>query len=499
MKLLRAASFCLAAFALGAPLHGAAVDRASTLIVADDVADPSTLDPQKLFVEKAFTLVQQIFDGLARIDPDGKIVPALATHWRWIDDTTLELELRRGVKFHDGEPFDANAVKFTIERYLDPKTGFPAVGYLNSIKSVEIVDPYTVRIKTRYPDGILLNRLAGFVHISPPVYIAKVGDAQFGEHPVGTGAFRFVSWEKGKSVVLDANENYWSPGRPKFKRLIFRFLSPARQVDELLRGGVDIVTELPGTETLRVMKSGVANIVKKESYYTVAGSINISSGPLADLRVRQALNYALDKEELIRYDLLGNGRPIATTTMEGETGHDPSLRPYPYDLRKARALLKAAGYPKGIDLKVIIKYQTERSAKIMTKQLARAGIRLEIHKSPDSSLSRDIQAGGWDFTFGGCPDLFGHAFFIQSIFLYSRSPFSLLKSPDYDARLIRMISSLDPAEQQRLGMEMDRYLYDQALSLFTYQKIRTYGVRKNVDFVPTITGMPYFYLSSPKL
>lgn len=473
--------------------------RAETLVVADDVSDPATLDPQKVFVEKAFTIIQQIFDGLARIDPEGRIEPALATSWNWVDDTTLELHLRRDVFFHNGEPFNADSVKFTIERYLDPRTGFPAVGYLNSIKSVEIVAPYTVRIKTNFPDGILMNRLAGFVHIVPPKYLAQVGDAEFAIHPVGTGAYRIVEWTKGKQIVLEANERYWASRRPQFRRLIFRFLPPKEQVDALLKGEVDIVTELPGTDTLRVMKSGDAHIVKKESFYTVAGSINISTGPLSDRRVRQALNYALNKEELIRYDLMGNGRPIASTTMPGEMGHNPDLRPYPYDLKRARQLLRDAGYPNGIKLKVIIKYQTERSAKILAKQLERAGIHLQIFKSPDSSLSQDIQKGNWDFTFGGCPDLFSHSFFIQSIFLYSRSPFSIMRNADYDARLTRMISTLDPVEQQRLGMEVDRYVYEEALSLFTYQKIRTYGVRKNVNFVPTVTGMPYFYLTSPKL
>lgn len=487
----------LCAVLLAAPSAFAA-DRRETLVVSDDVADPATLDPQKVFVEKAFTLIQQIFDGLARISPEGRIEPALATAWRWIDDTTLELALRKDVSFHDGEPFDARAVKFTIERYLDPATGFPAVGYLDSIKSVEIVSPYVVRIRTKYPDGILMNRLAGFVHVVPPEYIARVGAEGFAARPVGTGAYRFVEWKKGEKIVLEANDRYWARGRPRYKGLTFVFLPPERQVDELLSGGVDVVTELPGTDTLRVMKSGVANIVKKESFYTVASSINISTGPLSDRRVRRALNYALNKEELIRYDLLGNGRPLATTTMPGEMGHDAALRPYPYDLKKARRLLAEAGYPRGIDLKVIIKYQTERSAKILAAQLERAGIRLRIHKSPDSSLSRDIQSGDWDFTFGGCPDLFDHAFFIQSIFLYSHSPFSLMRSPAYDALLIRMISTLDPAAQQRLGEEVDRYIYDEALSLFTYQKIRIYGVRKSVDFVPTITGMPYFYLTGPK-
>ncbi len=474
-----------------------ALERSETLVVCDDVADPATLDPQKEFVEKTHVIVQQIFDGLARLTSEGKIEPALAESWRWTDETTLDLHLRPGVIFHNGEPCDSKAVKFSLERYLDPGTAYPAVGYLASIASVEAVDALTVRIKTKAPDGLLINSLAGLVLISPPRYLAEVGAAYFAQHPVGTGPFRFVSWTKGKEIVLAANPRYWAAGLPQYKGLVFTFLPPEKQVEELLKGNVDIVTELPGTATLRVMKSGRARVVKKEGFYTVAGSINISSSPLADVRVRRAINHAVNKEELIRYDLLGNGRPLATTTMPGELGHDPALKPYAYDREKARALLRDAGYPNGLKLKVIIKYQTERTARIIGKQLERVGISLDIHKSPDSSLSQDIQFGSWDFTIGGCPDPLSHSFFVQSIFLFSKSPFSIMRNPAYDDKLMRMVSTLDLAEQQRLGMELDRYLHDQALSIFTYQKIRTYGVSKSVDFIPSITGVPYFQATRP--
>ncbi|MCX5792460.1 MAG: ABC transporter substrate-binding protein, partial [Elusimicrobia bacterium] len=122
------------------------------LTVCDDVSDPMTLDPQKQFSEKNHTICQQIFDGLLRFDPDGKIEPALAVSWERIDDTRMRFKLREGVFFHNGEPFDSEAVKFSIERYLDPRTGFPALGFIDSIARVEIVDKYTADIVTKNPD-----------------------------------------------------------------------------------------------------------------------------------------------------------------------------------------------------------------------------------------------------------------------------------------------------------------------------------------------------------
>jgi peptide/nickel transport system substrate-binding protein len=480
------------------PVSARALERPAALRICDDVTDPLTLDPQSEFSEKVHTLVQQIFEGLVRFDPDGRIVPALATSWRRIDDKTVEFKLREGVVFHDGEPFDADAVKFTIERYLDPKTRFPAAGFLNSIDKVLVVDPHTVRITTKFPDGILLNRLAGFVLISPPRYLAEHDEDFIASHPVGTGAYHFVQWEKGKRIVLEANDRYWVKDGPKFKSLVFLFLPIEKQVEGLINGTVDIVTELPGTDTLKVMSSGTARVVKKDSFYTAASSLNVSTGPLSDVRVRQAINYAVDKADLVRYDLMGNGRPIATMSMSGEMGHDPFLKPYPYDVAKAKQLLIAAGYPKGFRLDALVKVQGMRAMKIIAAHLSHVGIQVQITPTTDGQAVFDMSKKPWDWIFAGCPDPMGHSFFIQSIFLSSLSPFSVTKDSRYDGLLAQMVNAVDTAQQRERGIELDDYIHEQALSLFTYQRIKTYGVANNVEFVPWLTGMPYFYLTSPR-
>lgn len=469
------------------------------LRVCDDVAEPISLDPLKEFSEKYYTIIQQIFDSLVRFDPDGRIQPSLATSWRWVDQRTVEFQLRPGVEFHDGEPFTAESVRFSIEKLIDPKTGFPGAGFLSSIEGVEAVDASTVRIKTKFPDGILIHRLAGLVPILPPRYFSEHGAEYFGRHPVGTGAFRFLEWDhKGRRIVLEANKGYWVRDAVKFDRLVFEFIPQREQVDKLLSGEVDIVTELPGTDTLRVMKSGTAKIVKKESFYTMGSSLNGRTGPLSDRRVRQALNFALNKDELVRYDLLGNGRPAATLTLEGQSGHDPSLRPYPYDLKRARQLLKEAGYENGLRLKALVKVQGMRTMGIITKQLSRIGVVVDIDTTTDTDAVRDMGKKPWDWIFAGCPDPISHSFFIQFIFLSSLSPFSVTGDAVYDRMIEKMVNTIDAEKQARLGMELDRYMYDQALSLFTYQRIKTYGVRNGFLFIPSVTGMPYFYLSRPE-
>src|SRR3989344_5745585 len=165
--------------------------QASRLVVCDDVMPPLTLDPHKEFAEKNHILLQQIYEGLVRFDAEGRIEPALAVSWTRIDALRMRFKLREGVRFHNGDPFTANSVRFTVERYLDPKTGFPALGFISSLDRAEVVDELTVDLITHYPDGLLLNRLAGFILIVPEEHVRKAGDTALNDAPVGTGPFVF--------------------------------------------------------------------------------------------------------------------------------------------------------------------------------------------------------------------------------------------------------------------------------------------------------------------
>jgi peptide/nickel transport system substrate-binding protein len=486
----------LAILALLGPVQAGAAAAApvrAVLNVCDDVQDPATLDPQKEFSEKNHTIVQQIFEGLVRFAPDGAIEPALATEWRRLDPNTIQFKLREGVSFHNGEPFDARSVKFSLERYLNPATGFPALGFISSIDRVEIVKESLVNVVTKYPDGLLLNRLAGFILMVPPKYYREHDEKTLRENPVGSGAFRFSRWEKGKSIELTANKDYWKRGYPKVGALSFRFIPANEQFAALKSGEIDVLTELPGTRTTEAMLTGSLKVLKTPTFYTVTGALDSSRPPLSDKRVRQALNHAINKEDLIRYDLMGNGHAIATVTMPGEDGHNARLKPYAYDLKIARRLLKEAGYPDGFSLKVLVKAQSERAAKIMRGQLAMIGVKLDLHLVADAEMIKALTGGAWDVFISNCPDPMAHSYFIQSIFLYGSSPYSLGKNTAYNVLLERMVGALDDGKRRELAEQLDDYVHEEALLLFTYQRIKTCGVRADVDFTPSITGMPYFF------
>lgn len=478
----------LLSLAFSRPSAAASTD---TVVVCDDVQDPLTLDPQKQFAEKNHTLLQQVYEGLVRFDADGRIVPALAVSWERLGPLRMRFKLRRGVRFHDGEPFDSRAVVYTMARYLDPATNFPGRGFLGPIEKAEAVDPETVDVVTASPDGLLLNRLSSWMMILAPDFIKNNGEQALQSRSAGTGPFKLESWERGRQVVLVRNDDHWRKPGPSIGRLIFRFIPAERQIDALINGQADIVTDLPGTASLRLRRKGL-RVLQRSMFYTYGASFNTSRRPLSDLRVRRALNLALDRQELIRYDAHGAGVALATLTMPGESGHEPALKPYPYDPKAARELLRQAGYPNGLRLKVLLKAESARTFGIVRSMFERVGVQVVPTEYADAEVIAGEKAQDWDMTFGECPDPMFHAYFIQAIFLYSKSPYSQMKDAEYDRRLEQAASTLDPAERDAAFADLDRYVYDNALSLFTYQRLRTHGTAPGVDFTPSLSGMSYF-------
>ncbi|MBI4347209.1 MAG: ABC transporter substrate-binding protein [Elusimicrobia bacterium] len=473
----------------------------TVLRVCDDIADPPSLNPYRVFSEKTHVILQQLLEGLVRFGPDGDIVPALAERWERVDELRMRFHLRPGVRFHNGEALDAAAVKFSLERYVDPGVRFVGYGFVKTIAGVDVVDERTVDVRTHGPDGLLLNRLAAWIHVVPPAYFAQAGDDGFAQRPVGTGPFRFARWERGRRLVLEANRSYWREGTPKVDVLSLEFIPAERQVDALLSGEVDVLTSLPGTRTLDVQRATATYVIKKPSFYTIAGNFNSAREPLSDKRVREALNLGVDRETLVRFDVFGNGRPIGTLSLPGEFGHNAGVGPYPYDPKRARQLLKEAGYPKGLRLRALLKANAQRTGRILAKQWAELGIHVDFTVFTDADINRYFpgERDRFDMAIYDCPDPMYHAFFIRSIFLSGESPFSLSRDAGIDERFGKLVAALDPGEQRRVSEDLDRYVHDEFLALPTYERIRTYGLRRGVTFEPATSGMSYFFEATKEI
>lgn len=313
-------------------------------------SEPNIFDPHHTTGRHSEGFMSNVFDGLTLHDEEGALVPGLATSWEALDDFTWEFKLREGVTFHNGEPFNAEVVKFTYDRVLDPDRNATIQPLLKNITEVEIVDDHTVHIHIAEPDLLLPARLAElYGSIMPPKYVQEKGDDYIALNPIGTGPFIFKEWVKDDHITLVANEDYWG-GAPEVKEIEFRPIKDnGARVAALLAGEVDIINGIPIAQEPVVRNyPGVRSLaVPVPRIYYI--SLDVRKSPFDNKLVRQAMDYAIDRQAIVDSLFAGFGIPAQVFYPTASWGFDPDLKPYPYDPDKAKELLAEAGYPDGFD------------------------------------------------------------------------------------------------------------------------------------------------------
>lgn len=308
-------------------------------------SEPTTLDPQLREDGGERAVNDNIYETLMARTPDGALVPGLAAaEPRLLDASTWEVTLRSGITFHNGEPFNADAVVYSIKRIIDPQFNSEQMSFFNTIKDAQKVDDLTVKIVTDGPDPILLSRLY-WMKMVPPSHSK---DAKFAETPVGTGPYRFVRWNRGQHIVLEGNEGYWG-GKPKIEKVTYRFVSdPGTRLAGLKAGEFDVITNL-----LPEFKDQVPQAIHVMGLEFPIIILNADAGPTKDVRVRQALNYAVDKRALAEglfegFAQISPGQLLSPSFF----GFNKEVEAYPFDPEKAKALLKEAG-AEGVTVEII--------------------------------------------------------------------------------------------------------------------------------------------------
>ncbi len=454
------------------------------LIVAQ-TADTQSLDPYFVQQVAGEAVMKALFDHLIERDFDGNLVPGLAESWKVVDDKTIEFKLRQGVTFHNGEPFDAQAVKFSIERMLNPDLKSAYRGNLRAIKQVEVVDSQTVRLNLEKTDAAILDNLSAQLAIVPPKYLQQVGDAEFARKPIGTGPFKFVEWFKDDHVTLEANLNYWSgsfKGKPLVQIVVFRPIpEAATRIADLQTGKVDIMQDVQpdqvkGSESAFTI---VQKDVPQEAFIFFVS--DVPSTPLADKRVRQALNYGVDVESIIKNVLLGYARRIASPIGPLTLGYDANVKPYPYDAAKAKALLTDAGYANGFDV-VIDASSSDRSltTEAVVGELSKINVRATIRRLDLATFNdtwskkqtSPMIAARWSGMFDPSNTL---GFWAKSDGLLTR-----YKNADADRLISEGAGTLDLARRAQAYAQLSRVLNDDPLALYLWNTQNLYGVGKRV-------------------
>ena len=394
---------------LGACGGSSAPDR-HLLIDSRDSYDPRSLDPALSTDVPTGRAVSYVFDGLTRFTPKAQVVPDLATSWDLASDgVTYTFHLKNGVLFHDGTHFSAADVKHSWERVLDPATrggrGWPlypirgakeyAAGTAKSIAGLSVVDDSTIQVSLTEPFAIFPKMLA----MPATAIVPMRTPADFGEHPVGTGPWKFVAWHHDDYLLFARNAQYHQ-GAPLADSLEARIIPEQSTAEaEFESGNVDVL-EVPAQESpsWEANDEQRALLQSAPSLRLIYAAINTTRGPLRDVRVRQAINLAVDRGMILKRLMGGRGTLAAGVIPPSLDGYNPSMQPYPYDSAQARALLTQAGYPNGIDIELWTSQseQFPRIAQTIQAYLGRVGIRAKIVQRDASSMREAARNGKTD-------------------------------------------------------------------------------------------------------
>ncbi len=491
---------------LVATVAPAGAQAKDTLVVAL-VSHAPVLDPHMHFERVGILVNINMFDSLLHKNARLEYEPSLATSWKPLSDTQWEFKLRRGVKFHNGATMAAEDVKFSFDRVLDTKKKSPQIGNIRAVKEVRIVDPDTIHIVTDKPFPLLLERLV-FFSIVPKKHVEAVGDQAFGlSAPVGTGPWKFVEWKKDQLIRLEAFDQHWR-GKPAFKHLVIRAIPEiATQIAELKTGGVDIIRNV-SADLVPELKTHAQTYVTSAPILRVHYvEFDMRHPPFDKKLVRQAANWAVDKQAIIQKMMAGLGRQVPTVVQPPAFGHDPDVKPYGYDPKQAKALLAQAGYPNGVDVTLHSAFVEFRPVfEAICQMLTEVGIRTTPKMwDPGPAWNKFFQAEG-KATNGYYGSWGNYSVFDADAVLhplYHTSPGGWIgmhytRVEGLDALIDEARSTVDQAKRKRVYSQAQRLIKEDAPAIFLWTQFDTLGISKKVEYAARGDEWLWLFDAKPK-
>lgn len=475
-----------------------AVTKQVEQFVVDLPSDAASLDPGTQYDTSSYSVYGNIFDTLLTRDPKtAEIKPFLATSYKIVDDTTWEFKLKDGITFHNGEPFNADAVKFSLERILSSELKSPQRANYALIDHVDVVDPQTVHVITSQP----FPTLSAYVtthRVVPPKYTKEKGADYLAANPVGTGPYKFVEWLRGDHITLEANPQYWN-GMPPAKKVIFRTVPEnSTRIANLLSGRSDLIFSINPDDQQRV--TGQPNLAvlvtpTERVAYLMMQTMDKFDSPTKNPKVREAIGYAIDREGLLKALLQGQGKLIDEMLTPQHFGYDASIAPYTYDPKKAKALMQEAGYGNGVKLAFLGSPGYAIGTLVnqaLQDQLKQIGVDLPITNLEFAVYLKKIQNQDWqDIRFGqwscSCLDADG---VINPLF-NSQSGWSSYSNPGLDKDLTAGRSTLDANMRKQAYSRALKTLRDASPGIPLWQVYATYGAKKTLRWQPTVDEQFY--------
>ncbi|MCR4398022.1 MAG: ABC transporter substrate-binding protein [Firmicutes bacterium] len=445
--------------------------------------EPTTLDPQFPDDGNMRTVTENVFEGL--LEMDGRTLkpkPCLADSYRALDDTTWEFKIRSGVKFQNGEPLTADDIVFSVNRIIDPAFKSQIAGNFRTITGARKIDESTVHVLTNGPDPVLPVRITGLKIVNKK-HVEASGDA-VGTKPIGTGPYRVTGWSRGVNITVEAFDDYWGT-KPTIRRATYRFIEEgSTRLSALKANEIDLAVNM-----LPEYVKDVPKVESVEGLEFPFVRLNQFKGVMKNKLLRQAANYAIDKEALAT-SLYGGYAVVAQGQLfkPGYVGFNPSLKPYPYDPAKAKDLIQQAGY-KGEKVQLV----AERGRWLKDGELAEA-VSMMLR---DVGFNVELKYYDWSgwlkilFDRNLAPDMI-LSFHSNDMFDADRTFSSLVHSKgpmsSYGDSLDQAIDSarneMDPAKRQRMYEEIGRAIYDDPAFIFLLNLKDIYGLSKDLDWKP---------------
>jgi peptide/nickel transport system substrate-binding protein len=452
-------------------------------------AEPASLDTQMITSGATrIAAFDNVVEAMVGVGPDMEMTPGLATSWEQLEPTRMRFKLRQGIKFHNGEPFTSAAVVAAVKRILDPANNSQVVSNVDTVTQAEPVDDYTVDIITKGPDPVLPRRMS-FMGLMAPEFLAKTPDAA-STAPIGTGPYQVVEWVKGQHLLLTANEAYWGDPKPTIKEVEFlpRAESAVR-LTALKVGETHLIANVPPEDAATLPKEQVVSGVSIETMLIRPNSKGAITG---DVRVRQAMQYALDRAAIVK-DILGgygavpNGQLYNSATF----GYDPNMKDYPFDLDKAQQLIKEAG-AEGKTLSIngesANRWLKDREVQqVVAAMLEKAGLKIDLQFREVGEWSRigyEVENPPVDihFTSAGNDQVDPDRILVAYASTGGRS--STYSNPELDQIIAASRAELDQNKRAALLRQIAAVIRDQAVVVPIVQPLNVYGVSPKLQFKP---------------
>jgi ABC-type transport system substrate-binding protein len=468
--------------------------------------DVGSLDPRISFNVPGESQLQTMYETLVGLDPNGRVLPKLAESWEMKENPPqIKFKLRKNVKFHNGEPFTAESVKYTLESIVAPESKSPKKPFLAQIAGVDVVDPYTAIVKMKSFNRDLLRTLTLFPVMMPAKASKELGD-KMATTIIGTGPYKFVEYRSGEKLVVTANPDYWGK-KPQLPKITFRIIPEhGTRLVALESGEAMMINNLPIDQIDRLAKSPNIEILAAPTARVVTLAVRMDRKPLDDVRVRHALNYAINKEELIK-TILGGRAQIANSPLPPMCfGADPTMKPWPYDPAKAKELLTQAGYPNGFKLKfgtpVGRFLQDKQISEAIAGYLEKVGIKTELDTPEFATYVAETMKKDGKY------DIFLFAWGYQTLdphwgfgtLYHSRfATRTAYNNPKVDELLDKARQVADEQDATKIYIEVQKIIWGDASMVWLYYQPDIIGVNKRFKGIERTHGNEIFVFNGTYL